>query len=129
MELSDPMSPHIAGARRRPDRDRLVSTAAHPSGRSCRGMVAELLAVLATLNVPICLPGVAARQLTIAGGPSRNCPVQAFTAKSRHESGSPLSSWEPRSSSSIPDPATRSLTVEETSTSLGLAIAWTRAAT
>jgi hypothetical protein len=28
----------MAGARRRPDRDRLVPTAAHPSGRSCRGM-------------------------------------------------------------------------------------------
>jgi hypothetical protein len=40
-----------------------------------------------------------------------------FTANSRHSPGMPFSSWTPRSSKVMPDPATRSLTVLETSTS------------
>ena len=46
---------------------------------------------------------------------------------SRHSSGTPFSAWCPRSSKLRPDPATRSLTVEETRTSEGRASAATRA--
>ena len=44
-----------------------------------------------------------------------------FTAKSCQSPGTPFSEWTPRSANSIPDPATRSVTVRETSTSPGLA--------
>ena len=37
-------------------------------------------------------------------------------ANTRHSPGTPFNSWAPRSSNSIPEPATRSLTVDETST-------------
>ncbi len=46
---------------------------------------------------------------------------QRSTAYSRHSPGMPLSSRVPRSSKAIPEPATRSLTVLETSTSPGCA--------
>ncbi len=49
------------------------------------------------------------------------------TARIRHWSGTPFSSWEPRSSNCRPDPATRSRTVELTRTSLAPARADTRA--
>src|SRR4051812_31773635 len=49
------------------------------------------------------------------------------TAKSFHSPGTPLSSATPRSRKAMPDPATRSLTVLETRTSLALAAAATRA--
>ena len=50
------------------------------------------------------------------------------TAKIRHASGSPSKTWLPRSVKEIPEPATRSLTVLETITSPGSAIAATCAA-
>jgi hypothetical protein len=49
------------------------------------------------------------------------------TAYSCQVSGTPLSSWVPRSLNWIPEPTTRSLTVRETSTSPGPASATTRA--
>ena len=49
------------------------------------------------------------------------------TAQSRHSPVTPFSSWVPRSSNEIPEPATRSFTVLETSTSPAPASAATRA--
>src|SRR4029453_2492975 len=40
-----------------------------------------------------------------------------WTAKTCHPSGTPLSVWIPRSSNRMPEPATRSFTVEDTTTS------------
>jgi hypothetical protein len=48
------------------------------------------------------------------------------TAKRCHSPGTPLSSCSPRSSNSMPDPATKSFTVEETTTSRAPAMADTR---
>src|SRR5215468_6794651 len=48
------------------------------------------------------------------------------TANRRHSSGTPLSARSPRSSNSRPEPTARSLTVLDTSTSLGDASASTR---
>jgi hypothetical protein len=49
---------------------------------------------------------------------ARNVRVQPgyqwSTANSRHSSGTPLSSWSPRSSKVMPDPTTRSTTVRDT---------------
>src|SRR5580693_9356394 len=53
--------------------------------------------------------------------------VPRSTANSRHWPGMPFSSCAPRSMNSMPDPATRSLTVLETSTSSAPACAATRA--
>ena len=53
--------------------------------------------------------------------------IPRSTANSRHSSGMPFSSCTPRSMNLRPDPATRSLTVFETSTSLAPACAATRA--
>jgi hypothetical protein len=52
---------------------------------------------------------------------------QAFTANSRQIPGTPLSSCSPRPANSRPDPATRSTTVRDTSTSPGSANPDTRA--
>jgi tetratricopeptide (TPR) repeat protein len=53
---------------------------------------------------------------------------QAYaSANSRHDPGTPLSSCSPRSSNSMPEPASRSLTVLETSTSPASALPATRA--
>ena len=57
----------------------------------------------------------------------RSGAAQGLTAKSFQEPGTPFSLLSPRSSNSIPDPTTRSLTVPETSTSPGAANAPTRA--
>jgi len=54
-------------------------------------------------------------------------PPYVLTAKIRHSLGTPFSSCMPRSSNAIPEPATRSLTVLETSTSPPRAIAEIRA--
>lgn len=54
-------------------------------------------------------------------------PSQGLTKYRCQSPGTPLSETTPRSSNSIPDPATRSLTVLETSTSLGPASAETLA--
>ena len=61
--------------------------------------------------------------------PVRRCSADqaATTAWMATAVGSPLSSWAPRFSNSIPEPATRSLTVLETSTSPAPARAATRA--
>jgi len=47
------------------------------------------------------------------------CLRSAATANSNHSPGIPFSEWRPRSSKRMPDPATRSLTVLDTSTSPG----------
>src|SRR6185436_4044456 len=49
------------------------------------------------------------------------------TAYKCQSPGTPFSDWVPRSSNTMPEPATRSLTVLDTSTSLGAARAATRA--
>jgi len=49
-------------------------------------------------------------------------------AKSFHVPGTPLRSCSPRTSNSMPDPTTRSFTVDETNTSRGDECASTRAA-
>ena len=49
------------------------------------------------------------------------------TVNNRHSPGIPLSSTAPRSSNGIPDPATSSFTVLDTTTSPGCALAATRA--
>ena len=62
--------------------------------------------------------------------PPRRCPIcaaHAATANNRRGPGTPLSSYSPRSSNTSPDPATRSTTVFETSTSPAPASAPTRA--
>jgi hypothetical protein len=51
----------------------------------------------------------------------------ASAARMVHSPGTPLSVWWPRSANSMPDPATRSRTVEVASTSPGCARAQTRA--
>jgi hypothetical protein len=55
------------------------------------------------------------------------CIAQLSTAYSCQSPGTPLSRWAPRSRNRIPEPATRSATVRETSTSPGWAAAATRA--
>ena len=54
-------------------------------------------------------------------------PAQGWARKSLHSPGTPLSECRPRSLKLIPDPATRSRTVLETSSSLGAAADDTRA--
>src|SRR5207344_2418270 len=61
---------------------------------------------------------------------ARPLPAQPRSALKRcHRPGTPLSGSSPRSSNSIPEPATRSVTVDVTSTSPGAAFAATRAPT
>src|SRR5262249_12564144 len=58
-----------------------------------------------------------------------SCPTTYLsTAKRRHSPGTPLSTWAPRAAKFSPEPATRSLTVDETMTSPGAAVSMTRAA-
>ena len=61
------------------------------------------------------------------GRKSRLDVHQLLTARTCHSPGTPFSAWRPRSSNSMPDPATRSRTVLVTSTSPGPARAATRA--
>jgi len=56
-------------------------------------------------------------------------PASQTAASSRHEPGTPFRSCSPRSLNSMPEPATRSLTVAETSTSPGRASEQIRAPT
>src|SRR5262249_46688406 len=59
---------------------------------------------------------------------SESVPYRYSTAYSRHSSGTPLRRWVPRSTKPSREPATRSLTVLDTSTSSGPAAARMRAA-
>lgn len=51
----------------------------------------------------------------------------AFAANTRHSPGTPFKTCDPRSSNSIPEPTTKSLTVDEASTSPAPASAAMRA--
>jgi hypothetical protein len=76
------------------------------------------------------MAGMAQREILIGSVSSRSRAglTSYSTARSRHAPGTPRSSWLPRSRKEIPDPVTRSLTVDETNTVPGDALAATRAA-
>ena len=68
----------------------------------------------------------------VTGSVEGHCDTESgcysSTRNKTHSPGTPFKAWAPRSMNRMPDPATRSLTVLETHTSLGSAPAATRAA-